>query len=401
MTFYGLPDGRRVQLGRLSNWDYAFSAPTGEWNGQLGIARELTLTAGGLVQRPAAEIETLRADSTTIEDVTMRPGSADPLSALSGRSYEIEAEIALPGTGAATEFGFRLRTGGDRHTLVGYDTGTGKLFVDRSAAGVDYFTEHFAGRTEAPLSLTTVDGERRLRIRLFMDTSSIEVFGGDGRVTISSLLFPGPDDRGVACYASGGTARIVTLTVHRLRDVFRVTDTGPEPAAEPRGGEFRSGGLGELTVVPAGHWTTTGAGRTGVFDRDSTAVSSTEYGDLELTSLVRLGGPDGTSGAGSVLLRALPDTADGYALNLDPNLRTVRLFRKDGGRTTVLAEAPLLIRPGLGLALRIRARGGRIEAFVDGLPVVDVTDTHHTRGRIGLNVFGGRAAYQDTFVTAL
>lgn len=401
MTFYGPPDGRRVQLGWLSNWDYAFSAPTGEWNGQLGIARELTLTAGGLVQRPAAEIETLRTSSTTIEDITVRPGSADPLSALRGRSYEIEAEIALPGTDAATVFGFRLRTGGDRHTLVGYDTGTGKLFVDRSASGADDFTEHFAGRTEAVLPLTTVDGERRLRIRLFMDTSSVEVFGGDGRVTISSLLFPGPDDQGMAFYADGGAARIVTLTVHRLRGVFRVTDSDPEQATDPRGGVFRSGGLGELTVVPAGHWTTTGAGRTGFFDRDSTAVSGTEYTDLELTSLVRLGGPDGTGGAGSVLLRASPDTADGYALNLDPNLRTVRLFRKDAGRTTVLAEAPLLIRAGVSIPLRIRARGGRIEAFVDGLPVIDVTDTHHTRGRIGLNVFGGRAAYQDTFVTAL
>ncbi|MET9660717.1 GH32 C-terminal domain-containing protein [Streptomyces sp. NPDC006510] len=401
MTFYGLPDGRRVQLGWLSNWDYAFSAPTGAWNGQLGIARELTLTGKGLVQRPAVEVETLRTASTTIEDVTVRPGSADPLSALRGRSYEIQAEIALPGTGAATEFGFRLRTGGDRRTLVGYDVGTGKLFVDRSASGADDFTEHFAGRTDAALPLATIDGERRLQIRLFMDTSSVEVFGGDGLVTISSLLFPGPDDRGMAFYATGGAARIVTMTVHRLRDVFRVTDTGPEPAGAPHGGTFRSGGLGDLTVVPAGHWTTTGAGRTGVFDRDSTAVSSTEYGDLELTSIVRFGGPEETGGAGSVLLRATPDTADGYAVNLDPNLRTVRLFRKDGGRTTVLAEAPLLIRAGVSLPLRIRARGGRIEAFVDGRPVIDVTDTHHARGRIGLNVFGGRAAYQDTFVTAL
>ncbi|MCX4850014.1 hypothetical protein [Streptomyces sp. NBC_00893] len=98
-----------------------------------------------------------------------------------------------------------------------------------------------------------------------------------------------------------------------------MTDSDPEPVTDPRGGEFRSGGLGEPTVVPAGHWTTTGAGRTGVFDRDSTAVSSTEYTDLELTSLVRLGGPDGTGGAGSVLLRASPDTADGYALDLDPS----------------------------------------------------------------------------------
>ncbi|SFX56525.1 DUF1080 domain-containing protein [Streptomyces atratus] len=55
----------------------------------------------------------------------------------------------------------------------------------------------------------------------------------------------------------------------------------------------------------------------------------------------------------------------------------------------------------MSLPLRIRARGARSEAFVDGRQAVDVTDTRHTGGRIGLNVFGGRAAYQDTFVTAL
>ncbi|MGW2108823.1 GH32 C-terminal domain-containing protein [Streptomyces sp. NPDC001948] len=44
------------------------------------------------------------------------------------------------------------------------------------------------------MALTTVDGERRLRIRLFMDTCAVEVFGGDGRVTISSLL-PSPHSR--------------------------------------------------------------------------------------------------------------------------------------------------------------------------------------------------------------
>ncbi|WP_405392709.1 GH32 C-terminal domain-containing protein [Streptomyces sp. NBC_01102] len=401
MTFAGLPDGRRVQLGWLSNWDYAFSAPTGEWNGQLSIPRELTLSDKGLVQHPVAETETLRKDSTTVRGVTVRPDSANPLAAVRGRSYEIEAEIALPDTGSATEFGFRLRTGGDRRTVVGYDVAAGHLFVDRTASGISDFTEHFAGRTTAPLPLDTTDGERRLRIRLFMDTSSVEVFGGEGQVTISSLLFPEPDDRGMAFYAGGGSARIVALTVHRLADVFRVTDTGEETDASPGGGEFRSSGLGDLTVVPAGHWETTGAGRTGVFDRDSTAVSTTEYGDLELTTLVRFGGPDGTSGAGSVLLRASPDTTDGYAVNLDPNLRTARLFRKDGGQTTVLAEVPLLLRTGTSLPLRIRARGSRIEVSIDDRPVIDVTDTRFTRGRIGLNVFGGRTAYQDTFVTAL
>ncbi|MFD9605978.1 GH32 C-terminal domain-containing protein [Streptomyces sp. NPDC059970] len=256
------------------------------------------------------------------------------------------------GTGGATEFGLRLRTGGSRRTAVGYDVGAGKPFVDRTDAGVRDFTEQFAGRTSTPLPQEAVDGERRLRIRLFMDTSSGEVFGGDGRATISSLLFPEPDDQGMAFYADGGEARIVTLTGHRLRDLFRVTDTGPDSPATPSGGEFRSGGLGDLTVVPAGHWTTTGADRTGTFDRDSTAVPTTVHGDLERTTPIRFGGPDGTSGAGSVLFRATPDTADVYAVNPDPNLRTARLFCRDGGRTTVLAEVPLLLRTGVTPPLR-------------------------------------------------
>ncbi|MET8330976.1 ABC transporter substrate-binding protein [Streptomyces sp. NPDC005181] len=41
------------------------------------------------------------------------------------------------------------------------------------------------------------------------------------------------------------------------------------------------------------------------------------------------------------------------------------------------------------------------QQIADGRPVIDVTDTRYARGRIGLNVFGGRTAYQDTFVRAL
>lgn len=115
-----------------------------------------------------------------------------------------------------------------------------------------------------------------------MDASAVEVFGGDGRATLTSLLLPEPDAQGMSFYATGGTARIVTLDVHRLADVFRVTDRDPDRPAPPA--------------------------------------------------------PDG--GAGSVLLRASADAADGYAVNLDPNLRTVRLFRRDAGRARSSPRCP-------------------------------------------------------------
>ncbi|WP_406320596.1 GH32 C-terminal domain-containing protein [Streptomyces sp. NBC_01637] len=59
---------------------------------------------------------------------------------------------------------------------------------DRSAAGVCDFAQHFVRRTSTPLSLDAAEGERRLRIRLFMDTCSVEVFGSNGRATISSSV---------------------------------------------------------------------------------------------------------------------------------------------------------------------------------------------------------------------
>ncbi|WP_406506178.1 GH32 C-terminal domain-containing protein [Streptomyces sp. NBC_01602] len=59
---------------------------------------------------------------------------------------------------------------------------------DRSAAGVCDFAQHFVRRTSTPLSLDAAEGERCLRITLFTATSSVEVFGSDGRATISSSV---------------------------------------------------------------------------------------------------------------------------------------------------------------------------------------------------------------------
>ncbi|WP_328774305.1 glycoside hydrolase family 32 protein [Streptomyces sp. NBC_00286] len=259
MSFYGLPDDRRVWLGWMSNWDYPFSAPTGAWKGQLSSPRELTLTATTdgvrLVQRPVAELSALRASTTTRKEVTVGPDSANPLIRVTGISYEIEAEVTV---GTATEIGFRLRAGDDQHTTVGYDAEAQELFVDRSASGLSDFTQYFAGRTTAPMKAT--DG--RVTLRMYVDSSSVEAFGADGQAAVTSLIYPRPDADGMAFYAKGGTAHIDSLKVHELNRAYRLVDrVKPLPAA-PSGGEFRSD-LGKLTITPAGHWSTDSAGRAG------------------------------------------------------------------------------------------------------------------------------------------
>ena len=60
----------------------------------------------------------------------------------------------------------------------------------------------------------------RVRIHAFLDHSSVEVFGNDGLIAISELIFPASDSRGLALFATGGAARVVSLEVWKLRSIW-------------------------------------------------------------------------------------------------------------------------------------------------------------------------------------
>ncbi|WP_329625409.1 DUF1080 domain-containing protein [Streptomyces sp. NBC_01255] len=62
-----------------------------------------------------------------------------------------------------------------------------------------------------------------------------------------------------------------------------------------------------------------------------------------------------------------------------------------------------LLRHGATYHLRIVHQGARVQVFLDGNRIIDRTDpaAAHTDGHVGLNVFGGRAGYQDTYAKEL
>jgi levanbiose-producing levanase len=428
MSFFGTPDNRRIMIGWMSNWDYAFSPPTGRWNGQLSIPREIRLVdvpGSGLrlTQAPVAEAASLRDSTWQAADLTVTPASANPLAAASGRSFELEAEVGIPSSGGASSFEFGLRKGtgstGAQQTRLVYDAGAAALTVDRGAAGREDFTRYFAGQAAdnaaAPWSSAMVGSERRVKVRILVDASSVEVFGGDGTAAITSLIFPDPSATGLSFAATGGTARLVSVKVHQLGDTARVTAAPPSAVLPPAGGTARHN-LGAYAVVPGGRWEGTGAGLAGTFDKDSTAMGAAMYTNVRVQATVRFGGeafaggvlnrdraPErGYGGAGSVLLRSSADGSTAYYVNLDPNLRVVRVFKLVGGVFTVLASVPANLSHGVSYAVDASASGNRITASLDGTQLIDVTDSSLPGpGRVGVNVFDGRATYQDILVTAL
>ncbi|WNZ10782.1 GH32 C-terminal domain-containing protein [Streptomyces sp. 11x1] len=216
------PGGKRYMIGWMDNWDYAGSVPTTPWRGAQSVPREMALrTIDGrvrLTSKPVGSLESLRdrrlvaASGVTVKN-TSRPllgRTAD------GQALDIEATFSLKD---ADRFGLKVRTGtGGEETVIGYDTTTQELYVDRSRSGaVDFHDLFSTGVRTAPLK----PKNGKVKLRVLVDRSSVEVFGGSGEAVITDQIFPDPSSTGVEFFAEGGAATLDQVRAWRLGSIWR------------------------------------------------------------------------------------------------------------------------------------------------------------------------------------
>ncbi|UVI33801.1 glycoside hydrolase family 32 protein [Paenibacillus spongiae] len=208
-------DGRRIYIGWMSNFHYAHATPTEGWRSAMTIPRVLALkrVSGELTlhQQPVKELASLRSPGWTQSPITIGDGFYR-IPELALDSCEIIAEFA-PGT--AEEIGFKLRVSEKHETIVGYVRQEQELFVDRSRSGDTAFHEKFPGRHTVKLGGT----RDRLKLHIWVDKSSIEVFAGDGEAVITDLIFPDTSDTGLEIYTRGGAAELISMEIYRLRSI--------------------------------------------------------------------------------------------------------------------------------------------------------------------------------------
>jgi fructan beta-fructosidase len=59
-----------------------------------------------------------------------------------------------------------------------------------------------------------------VKLHIFVDWSSVEVFGDDGQTVITDQIFPMPSSDGLALFANDGTAKLVSLQIWPLRSIW-------------------------------------------------------------------------------------------------------------------------------------------------------------------------------------
>lgn len=199
------PSGRRIMIGWLNNWQYAAQTPTNGWRGLLSLPRQLTLATSehGLCLRQKPVIRS-NYPSQQWQRLTLPAGNLHWLAA-KGDCLEIEVQIDT--TTQSGILSFHLRAGQGEATIISYDIDQQQLSLDRTHSGQTAFNDQFAGRYTA--HLPPIQGT--IRLHIFLDRCSIELFGNDGLLTLSALIFPAPQNQAIGLLATN------SVTIDNLR----------------------------------------------------------------------------------------------------------------------------------------------------------------------------------------
>lgn len=186
------PDGRRIVIGWLDMWESPLPEQQDGWAGMLSLPRELNLSADNRVQmRPAKEVKNLRQ--------SWYPW---PVSTLNNQQISVAEnagamEVVLNWKGAesdAEQYGLSLGDG----LRIYVDAQMQRLVLERR-----YPQHGLCGTRSVPLTL-----DHDLHLRVFIDSSSVEVFVNDGEACLSSRIYPDTNQRDLRLFAWSGSASL-------------------------------------------------------------------------------------------------------------------------------------------------------------------------------------------------
>ncbi|HGL6716823.1 glycoside hydrolase family 32 protein [Burkholderia contaminans] len=172
------PDGRRLMIG----WMGLPSQPdtptvASGWTHCLTIPRELSVEAGRLRQRPLRELERLRGPGIRIPEASLAAGDSLVLPPAPGAAWELDVSI---GAGPDAQWVLHVFDSDEQSLRAIYDGRRGRLALVRHCPAAEQF--HELADCEIASDV--------MRLQLFVDHSSVEIFVNDGEEVFTTRCYP-------------------------------------------------------------------------------------------------------------------------------------------------------------------------------------------------------------------
>ncbi len=185
VTYNNTPNGERIFIGWMSNWEYARDTPTEAWRSAMTLPRTLSLAkiegAYELLNYPIDGVDTLleRQTKTVINFSKDKIGNSMELS--NGAQSEIRFETS------SRDFSIYFSNDAGEQLTLTMQGNPKQLLLDRSESGLVNFQENFANIQRMPMA-NLPEGE--LEVRIFLDASSLEIFINKGQYVMTAQVFP-------------------------------------------------------------------------------------------------------------------------------------------------------------------------------------------------------------------
>lgn len=188
---------RTTSLGWVSTWAYANQVPSSWGKGFWSIPRDLALKSYPegvrLLQTPVRALKSLRQEPVAFVAALAAGTRVLPKFRPKRNVYEIDATFR---TDTPNRFGFDLCVGDGHRVAIRYDSLSQILTIDRtnsSAVPIPGFARQ-ASAPVAPLN-------HHLRLHIYVDKSSVEVFANDGKEVFTLLTYAGDAQTGIEIFA--------------------------------------------------------------------------------------------------------------------------------------------------------------------------------------------------------
>lgn len=184
------PDHRRTVIGWMSNWQYAADVPTTQFRSANTLPRECELFSQPdgqiyLASVPSPELNALRGKVVASSGKkTLSKKAADfNLPTTKNAACEIVADVDAKN---ASEVIFTISNPKGNKFVMTYNVKDHTISCDRRESGIVNFSENFPAVTVAP----TFEQNGKISLRIFLDSSSVELFTNNGKSVQTNLVFP-------------------------------------------------------------------------------------------------------------------------------------------------------------------------------------------------------------------
>lgn len=192
--------GRRILIAWMQMWGRTM--PTHEenhkWAGAMTLPRELRLIDGKLFQSPVEEMKNYRVNEVSYKDVTVKKSLI--LEGIEGQNIELELEVDFL---ASNKFGLKVLKDEENETVMYYDKAEGKFVFDRSKNGAELLGEEKDEDIKFVRKVAVALSNNKLRLRIFIDRSSVEVFIQNGQKVMSSTVYPKSSAKAIEFFTDG------------------------------------------------------------------------------------------------------------------------------------------------------------------------------------------------------